>query len=142
MDYVLAQDMAAWYQQGEITDRTQENLGYSDRLIVAYRQMLRKQIEIVGGGGEPMNVFRDPTKIESPELRIPGNEKGGTAPTRSTVLGRSIRYRDAYHKQGPDGQLYIDEDVDGFCPDRELILELYRQAEKVQTARASGAGAE
>ena len=26
------------------------------------------------------------------------------------MLGRSIRYRDQYHKQGPDGQLYIDED--------------------------------
>ncbi len=69
--------------------------------------------------------------------------KRGTAPTRSTVLGRSIRYRDDLPQaRRPTGGLYIDEDVDGFCPDRELILELYRQAEKVQTARASGAGAE
>jgi 5,5'-dehydrodivanillate O-demethylase len=142
LDYVLAQDMASWAQQGEITDRTQEHLGSSDRLVVAYRQLLRKQIDIVARGEEPMNVFRDPATIESPELRIPGHEVGAAAPTRSTVLGRSIRYRDNYHKAAPDGGLYIDEDVDGFCPDREVILELYRQAEKVRLAANRGAGAE
>ena len=90
-----------------------------------------------------MNVFRDPATIESPELRIAGNERGAAAPTRSTVLGRSVRYRDNYHKQAPDGGLYIDEDVDGLCPDRELILELYRQAEQVRlAARPAGAAAE
>jgi 5,5'-dehydrodivanillate O-demethylase len=140
LDYVLAQDMAAWYQQGEITDRTEEHLGASDRLIVAYRELLRKQIAIVAAGGEPMNVFRDPATIESPELRIPGNERGAAAPTRSTVLGPSIRYRDSYHKQNPDGGLYIDDDVDGLCPDRELILELYRRAEHVRLAAQSGGG--
>jgi hypothetical protein len=88
-----------------------------------------------------MNVFRDPAKIESPELRIPGNEPGAAAPTRSTVLGGGIRYRDNYHKASPDGGLYIDDDVDGLCPDRELILELYRQAEQVRLAAAAAAGA-
>jgi hypothetical protein len=140
LDYVLAQDMAAWYQQGEIADRTQEHLGASDRLIVAYREMLRKQIAVVAAGGEPMNVFRDAATIESPELRIPGNEQGGAAPTRSTVLGPSIRYRDNYHKQNPDGGLYIDDDVDGLCPDRELLLELYRQAEGVRLAAGRSGG--
>jgi 5,5'-dehydrodivanillate O-demethylase len=135
LDYVLAQDVAAWCQQGEIADRTQEHLGSSDRLIVAYRQLLRKQIALVADGKEPMNVFRDPSKIESPELRIPGNESGAAAPTRSTVLGRSILYRDSYHQQAADGGLYIDEDVDGLAPDRELLLDLYRQAEKVRLAR-------
>jgi hypothetical protein len=37
-----------------------------------------------------------------------------------------------YHKAGADDRLYIDDDVDGFCPDRELILDLYRQAEEVR----------
>jgi 5,5'-dehydrodivanillate O-demethylase oxygenase subunit len=142
LDYVLAQDMAAWYQQGDIADRTQENLGYSDRLIVAYREMLRKQIQLVEDGGEPMNVFRDPDTIESPELRIPGNEKGGEAPTRSAVLGSAIQYRDNYHKAGADGRLYIDDDVDGLCPDRELILELYRQAEEARANAATPDAAE
>jgi hypothetical protein len=88
-----------------------------------------------------MNVFRDPAAIESPELRIPGNEQGGAAPTRSTVLGPSIRYRDNYHKQNADGGLYIDDDVDGMCPDRELLLELYRQAESVRLGARGGGGA-
>ena len=136
LDYVLAQDMAAWSQQGIIADRTREHLGSSDALVVAYRQLLKKQIDRVEAGEEPMNVFRDPTLIDSPELRIPGNEKGGAAPTRSTVLGASINYRDNYHKSAPDGGLYIDDDVDGLCPDRELILDLYRRTEKLRTSPA------
>ena len=40
LDYVLGQDMVAWYEQGAITDRTQEHLGVSDTLVIAYRNVL------------------------------------------------------------------------------------------------------
>ena len=32
-DYVLGQDMAAWAEQGPISDRTQEHLGKSDAIV-------------------------------------------------------------------------------------------------------------
>lgn len=139
LDYVLAQDMAAWFEQGEIADRSQEHLGVSDLLVVAYRKMLKEQIDIVAAGGEPMNVFRDPDKIHSPELRIPGNEKGGALVTRSTIFAAAVNYRDNYHKEAPGGGLYIDDDVDGKCPDRDLIVEMYRQAEQVRLAAQADA---
>jgi hypothetical protein len=62
LDYVLGQDMVAWYEQGEITDRTQEHLYEGDKVIIAYRKMLKEQIEIVHGGGDPMIVIRDPAE--------------------------------------------------------------------------------
>ena len=35
LDYVLGQDMVAWYAQGEITDRTQEHLYAGDKVIMS-----------------------------------------------------------------------------------------------------------
>jgi 5,5'-dehydrodivanillate O-demethylase len=52
----------AWETQGEIFDRSKENLAVSDRGIVMFRRMLDQQIEIVGKGGEPMALVRDPEK--------------------------------------------------------------------------------
>jgi hypothetical protein len=31
--------MVAWYEQGEITDRTQEHLYEGDKVVIAYRQI-------------------------------------------------------------------------------------------------------
>ena len=54
------QDIAAWAAQGEIVDRSIEKLGESDRGIIIFREMLRRQLRVVEDGGEPLNVFRDP----------------------------------------------------------------------------------
>jgi 5,5'-dehydrodivanillate O-demethylase len=50
----------AWKTQGPILDRTRERLAASDRGVVMYRGMLRREIEKVEQGMDPMNVFRDP----------------------------------------------------------------------------------
>jgi 5,5'-dehydrodivanillate O-demethylase oxygenase subunit len=133
LDYVLGQDMVAWHEQGAISDREHEHLGTTDRLVIAYRKLLAKQIEIVAGGGEPMNVFRDPGLIDSPELRIPGNE--GTSPLRQSELRDQLSYRENFHKFSPAGWRYIEDDADRYCPDKDLILELFEQAEKALAAR-------
>ncbi|MPZ15924.1 MAG: Rieske 2Fe-2S domain-containing protein [Chloroflexi bacterium] len=130
LDYVLGQDMVAWYGQGEITDRTKEHLGQSDACVVAYRQLLGEQIDIVGAGGEPMNVFRDAAQSDRPELRIPsrtGYEPFG----RRGALSAAGFYRANYHRVSEGGWLYIDDDADRYCPDRDLIVELYRKTEEL-----------
>jgi 5,5'-dehydrodivanillate O-demethylase len=60
LDDVDAQDFMAWETQGPIHDRTRERLAGSDRGIVMYRDMLRREIKKVEQGLDPMNVFRDP----------------------------------------------------------------------------------
>ncbi|MGH9036861.1 MAG: Rieske 2Fe-2S domain-containing protein [Acidimicrobiia bacterium] len=133
LDYVLGQDMVAWYHQGEIADRENEHLGVSDRLVIAYRNLLKAQIDIVAGGGEPMNVFRDPALIERPELRIPGNE--GVSPLGSTGIRQQLSYREKFHKVSAGGWRYIEDDADRYCPDKDLIIELFERAEKALQAR-------
>lgn len=138
LDYVLAQDMVAWYNQGEISDRTQEHLGASDTLVSAYRRMLKEQIDIVAQGGEPIGVFRDPALAERPERRIPGNERG--APIKQTSIQQQVSYREKFHKKSAAGWLYIEDDADRYCPDRELILELFRRTEAMLEARKQQVG--
>lgn len=57
---VDAQDFMAWETQGPILDRTRERLAVSDHGVVIYREMLKREIDKVKKGLEPMNVFRDP----------------------------------------------------------------------------------
>ncbi len=129
LDNVLSQDMVAWHGQGEIADRTQEHLGVSDACVIAYRQMLSDQIQVVRDGGEPMNVFRDPADIERPELALDPEDIDGMSLItggRSDTGGAAF-YRSNFHKVSKGGWLYLDDDVDKFCPDRTTIIELYRQ---------------
>jgi 5,5'-dehydrodivanillate O-demethylase oxygenase subunit len=70
VDTVLGQDMMAWITQGDVTDRTTERLGASDRGIILYRQVLLEQIERVERGEDPMGVIRDPAR-HTPFLSVP-----------------------------------------------------------------------
>lgn len=54
------QDIMAWMAQGDVVDRTKEKLGESDKGVILWRELLRRQLRIVEDGGEPINVFRDP----------------------------------------------------------------------------------
>lgn len=94
---ILGQDLIAWESQGEITDRTQERLGWSDQGLVLFRHMLKQQMEIVRDGGDPMNVFRDPHKNVCIEMPIedygsissyePGSVRHGNTGEYSPVIG-------------------------------------------------------
>ena len=99
----VRQNLVAWYEQGEISDREEEHLGASDVLVTAYRKLLKEQIDLVKAGGEPLNVFRNTDAVHSPELRIAGNEKGGEAPVKSTMFANTVNYRENYHKVAPGG---------------------------------------
>lgn len=113
LDYVLAQDQVAWWAQGDITDRSQEKLAQTDTGIIMFRRLLKEQMDLVQEGGDPINVFRDPAQNVS--LRIPP-ARYPRAPSRDAA------YRNLYHLG------YIEDDVDRYCPDKEIVLELARRS--------------
>lgn len=53
------QDACVTDGEGPIQDRTQEHLGYSDRGIVAARQLMLRAIRMVQEGQDPPHVIRD-----------------------------------------------------------------------------------
>ena len=59
LDWTFNQDYMCWVTQGPIAKREKEALGESDRGIILFRKQLRKNIEVMHDGGEPMNVFRN-----------------------------------------------------------------------------------
>ena len=58
------QDQMAWETQGTIYDRSLEYLGQSDRGIVMFRRMLKRQIERVQAGEKPDGMIHDPALNE------------------------------------------------------------------------------
>ena len=117
LDYVLAQDMVAWWSQGEITERDKEKLGTTDSGVIMFRRMLQQAIQIVEDGGDPINVFRDPTENEIIDLKPP---PGTNAPSPFSAGS----YRAQYHKG------YAIDDADRFGPAIPLVQELMRRAEE------------
>ncbi len=57
--HVINQDIVAWVGQGRIADRTQENLGASDRGIAMLRRRLMQDIDDVHAGRDPKGLQRD-----------------------------------------------------------------------------------
>ena len=62
MDMVLAQDHMVWETQGPIADRTKERLAGSDRGIVMLREIMKREIEKVEKGLDPIGIIREPAQ--------------------------------------------------------------------------------
>ena len=68
VDNVDGQDMMAWISQGPIADRTQENLGATDKGVVMYRRMLKREMDKVQAGIDPMGLVRDSARNQCIDL--------------------------------------------------------------------------
>ncbi len=75
MDEVQAQDHMAWETQGPIADRTQERLGNADDGIVKLREMMKREIEKVQKGLDPLGVIRDPAQNKMIDTKLAENLK-------------------------------------------------------------------
>jgi hypothetical protein len=126
LDYVLAQDMVGWYAQGENVDRTKEHLGVSDVNVIAYRKMLKEQIEKVQRGEEPMNTFHDPAAAYRPEMIIPGMEQADDGTNYAK-----------YQRVVQQERFMLTEHDDHFAPEYPLIRELYDQTIAHWASRAA-----
>ena len=73
VDNVDGQDMMAWISQGAIADRSLENLGATDKGIVMYRRMLKREMQKVQTGIDPMGIVRDSALNE--RIDLPNEKK-------------------------------------------------------------------
>lgn len=120
LDYVLSQDMACWYSQGTITDRSRETLGATDMAIVQYRNIIEEQIALVEAGREPMNVFRDADAMGN-SIDVGGRidrSQQGLVSGAGSIGG----YRNAFHLG------YFQDDADRYGPAVDLAVDLMRRA--------------
>jgi 5,5'-dehydrodivanillate O-demethylase len=120
LDFVLAQDMVAWWSQGELTDRSKEKLGRTDTPIILMRRQFEQQIRIVEDGGDPMNVFRDPATMPDVIHGGPWDESLKRDPAFSPAGG----FRSAYHRG------YGVDDADRYGPAMPQIIDLMWEIER------------
>ena len=92
LDSNSAQDPAAWITQGDIADRTKENLGRSDKGIIMFRRMLEENMRIVEDGADPMNVFRDPAGNVFLAVHTGLPERGGYSNSPFPRNGQATKY--------------------------------------------------
>ena len=103
-------------------------------MVIAYRQMLKEQIENVQRGGDPMHVIRDPAENVPWVPTLEGWPAATIEAATRTSLPwrqRTTSHRFNFHKVSKAGWKYIEDDVDRYCPDRELILKLYEEADRL-----------
>jgi 5,5'-dehydrodivanillate O-demethylase oxygenase subunit len=74
LQYTDSQDIMNWITQGPIADRTLERLGTTDVGIIAYRQMLQRELQKVEQGEDPMGTIRDPARNTIIELPLEKNK--------------------------------------------------------------------
>jgi len=68
MHVPLAQDTMTWETAGPIADRTEERLATSDKGIIMLREMLKREIQKVQQGIDPIGVFRNRETIIDTQL--------------------------------------------------------------------------
>lgn len=124
VDYVLAQDMVAWWSQGPIVDRSREHLAATDAAVIDFRNMLDEQITIVEQGGDPINVFRDANAVGAV---IEGSPRINSSTYQGPTWGGS---RAALHKG------YWRDDADRHGPLLNDVLDLMRRVDESQSTTA------
>jgi 5,5'-dehydrodivanillate O-demethylase len=70
LDWTFNQDYMAWVTQGSLASRDLEVLGESDKGIILFRKQLRKNLQIMEDGGEPMNVFHNKDVLHAPVEKV------------------------------------------------------------------------
>jgi 5,5'-dehydrodivanillate O-demethylase len=68
VDYIEGQDVMAWVTQGDITDRTAEHIGGSDKGVIMLRRMFKEQMGLVEEGKDPTVGF---TREKHERIELP-----------------------------------------------------------------------
>ena len=58
------QDVMAWVSQGPIARRDLERIGTTDAGVILYRNVLKRELEKVAAGEDPLGTIRDPERSE------------------------------------------------------------------------------
>jgi 5,5'-dehydrodivanillate O-demethylase len=70
LDWTFNQDYMAWSTQGPLAQRDKEVLGESDKGIIMFRKQLKRNLQIMEDGGEPMNVFHTSETLYAPVEKV------------------------------------------------------------------------
>jgi 5,5'-dehydrodivanillate O-demethylase len=74
LEILEAQDVMAWVAQGPIAPRNLEHIGTTDKGVIYFRNMLKREMEKVARGEDPLGTVRDPAKNERISFHLERNK--------------------------------------------------------------------
>ncbi len=89
--HVMNQDFTAWVGQGDLSDRSQEHLGRSDRGVIMMRKRFLDDLERIEKGEDPKAIYRDPATHGRIELPILERDYLSRGPTRAEANDPNFR---------------------------------------------------
>jgi 5,5'-dehydrodivanillate O-demethylase len=76
LEFIHGQDIMVWVTQGGVADRTRESLAWTDRGVTFYRNILKREMQKVEHGEDPIAVVRDPAQNRRIDLPLEKNKDG------------------------------------------------------------------
>jgi 5,5'-dehydrodivanillate O-demethylase oxygenase subunit len=92
LDVIDVQDVMAWETQGKIALRDREKLGTTDKGVILFRNMLKRELANVAVGKDPMGTVRDPAKNVCIEFPVERNKSHFLDGFRSQARRTHVRY--------------------------------------------------
>jgi 5,5'-dehydrodivanillate O-demethylase oxygenase subunit len=92
LDMTIVQDMMAWETQGPIAKRHLERLGTTDRGVILFRDMLKREIARMQAGEDPLGTIRDPAHNDVVEFHIERNKAHFTDGFEVVMRRSHVRY--------------------------------------------------
>jgi 5,5'-dehydrodivanillate O-demethylase len=92
LEIIDVQDVMAWETQGPIARRELEKLGTTDRGVIMLRNILKRELENIDAGRDPMGTVRDPAKNERIEIAREKNKAHHTDGFENLLRRRQSRF--------------------------------------------------
>lgn len=112
LEYIHVQDIMCWITQGAIADRSREALNSTDRGITMYRNLLKREMEKVARGEDPMITIRSEADDRAIDLPL--------------EVGKDM-FNDGFAS-------LVRRHMSNFSPIVEDILEVFARDKAVRTA--------
>jgi 5,5'-dehydrodivanillate O-demethylase len=92
LDMTIVQDFMAWEAQGPRAKRNLERLGTTDRGVILFRNMLKRELDRVKAGADPLGTVRDPAKNDAIGFHIERNKAHFTDGFDVVMRRSHVRY--------------------------------------------------
>jgi 5,5'-dehydrodivanillate O-demethylase len=74
LDILDIQDVMVWSTQGPVAKRELEHLGTTDKGVILFRAMLKRELAKIAAGADPIGVIRDPARDRTIEFPLERNK--------------------------------------------------------------------
>jgi 5,5'-dehydrodivanillate O-demethylase len=92
LEVIDNQDVMAWETQGRIAKRDLERLGTTDKGVILFRNIIKRELAKIAAGADPIGVIRDPKENASIHFPLERNKTHFIDGFENLMRRRQARY--------------------------------------------------